>query len=89
MGLIAIVPHVEAISFGLWSSMPMGAHKSRTTKHHHGSGKGITAVNIEYKVPTHSLNIQIILQIYIWETTSIVHANKRLTMHNNLHYCCE
>jgi hypothetical protein len=30
MGLVTIVPLVEVISFGLWSSMPMGVHKSKT-----------------------------------------------------------
>ncbi len=33
MGLVNIVPLVETVSFGLWSLMPMGAHKSKTIKH--------------------------------------------------------
>jgi hypothetical protein len=52
---------VEAISFGLGSSMPMGAHENRTTKHHCRNGKGTKIIISGYKVPTHSLNIQIIL----------------------------
>jgi len=86
MGLVTIVPLVEVISFGLWSSMPMGVHKSRTTKHHHWSGKGFTTISIGYKVFAHSSSIQIILQIYIWETTSTCSCKQRIncTQHPTL-----
>jgi hypothetical protein len=72
MGLITIIPPIEAVSFGFWSLMPMQAHKSRVGEYdHYWSGKGITTINIGYKVPAHSLNIQIVLHINIWETMSI------------------
>jgi hypothetical protein len=56
----------------------MGAHKSKTVKHYHWSGKGITIINIGYIVPTHSPNIQIDLHIYIWETRSIYLCKQRI-----------
>jgi hypothetical protein len=70
MGLITIIPPIEIVSFGYWYLMPMGTHKSRVVKHDYWSGKGIATINIGYKVPTHSLNIQIVLQINIWEIIS-------------------
>jgi hypothetical protein len=70
VGLITIVPPIEEVSFGLWSSMPMVTHKNKIVEHHRCSGKGIIVVSIGYRMLAHSPNIQIVLQIYIWETTS-------------------
>ncbi len=87
MELVTIVPLFKVISFGLGSSMPMGAHESITIEHRCRSGKGIKTISNGFKVPTHSLNIQIVCTSTFGKLHPLVHANKGLIIHNILHYC--
>jgi hypothetical protein len=57
----------------LWT-LVFNAHGSTQKQNYRTSSlkwKGITAVNIGYIMPAHSPNVQIVMHIYIWETTFI------------------